>query len=450
MGRAPKIVPANPKLHSMRRYWTFAMTIGGGAALLGLALSSTGVVEPLVKAAGDWYRAHGFLAADAGARFRWAEFAALALVPVGLAFGLIESTKTWEKIVIAAAVLLLSAALSPLLALHGVLFDVVPLLVACVLAILGAAGFARTEFGSRKRLLERALGTRVSSRVFFDLLDAEKPPLLEAGSRPVTTVVCRLLPSVEGEAAGAKDALRRGSWFLRSVTSFLLSRGAYLEEAGPERIRAVFGMLGDEENHAVNACRAACDLRGRLRGLAQEFESRWFQPLHWGVGVNSGTMSIGLCGEPGRYLLAGVGGGADFADRLALANARLASDVLLGPETYRLIRDRFEVRPLDLVYDPLSRQLLEVYQLLAPEAGFPEDERQRRDWFWQGVIHLRQRNGEAALECFSRARVPGAEDPPLALLLARAQEEIASPESRPRRLIREFTDEGRARLLERL
>ncbi len=66
------------------------------------------------------------------------------------------------------------------------------------------------------------------------------------------------------------------------------------------------------------------------------------------------------------------------------------------------------------------------------------------------MIHLRQRNGEEALECFSRARVPGGEDGPLALLLARAQEEIATPESRPVRLIREFTNEGRARLLERL
>jgi hypothetical protein len=105
---------------------------------------------------------------------------------------------------------------------------------------------------------------------------------------------------------------------------------------------------------------------------------------------------------------------------------------------------------LELVYDPLSQQLLEVYQLLAPAEAFADEERQRRDWFWQGVIHLRQRNGEKALECFIRARVPGGEDGPLALLLARAQEEIATPESRPVRLIREFTNEGRARLLERL
>jgi class 3 adenylate cyclase len=444
------IVPGNPNLHFMRRYWTFAMAIGGGSALLGLVLSATGLMEPLVKAVGDWYRAKGFLAVEPAGRVRWAEFTAVAFVPVGLAFAMIEATKSWEKVVVASAVLGLSAALSPLLALYGVLFDVIPLLVACVIAILGAAGFARTEFGSRKRFLERALGTRVSSRVFFNLLDSAHAPLREGGSREVTTVVCRLLSAGEAESIGAEDALRRGSWFLRAVSSFLLSRGAYLEEAGPERIRAVFGIFGNEDDHAVSACRTACDLRGRLRGLAREFESRWFHPLAWGVGVNSGTMSVGLCGEPGRYLFAGVGGGADFADRLALANARLASDVLLGPDTYRLIRDRFEVRPLEQVYDPLSCQLLEVYQLLAPAEAFSDEERQRRDCFWQGIIQLRQRNFEGALESFSRARVPGGEDAPLALLLERAREEGATPGARPMRLIREFTDEGRARLLERL
>lgn len=426
------------------------MIIGGGSALLGLVLSATGLTEPVLKTVGDWYRASGFLPEETGARARWAEFAAVAFVPVGLAFGMIEATKTWEKTVVACAVLALSAALSPLLALYGVLFDVVPLLAACVLAILGAAGFARTEFGSRKGLLELALGTRVSSRVFFSLLDSTDPPLREACSRQVTTVICRLLPAGDGESPGAEDALRRGSWFLRAASSFLLSRGAYLEEAGPERIRAVFGMLGDDDDHAIKACHAACDLRGRLRGLAREFQSRWFHPLAWGVGVNSGTMSVGLCGEPGRYLLAGVGGGADFADRLALANARLASDLLIGPDTYRLIRERFEVRPLELVYDPLSRHLLEVYQLLAPVEVFPDEERQRRDWFWKGIIHLRQRKFGEALECLGRARAPGGEDAPLALLLERIEEETAGPGSRPVRLMREFVEEGRVRLLERM
>jgi len=427
------------------------MAIGGGAALLGLALAASGLHEPFLEQAGEWYRTHGWQAAAQWTRLRWAEFSVVALFPPGLAFGMIESTRTWQKAALGTAAALLSALLSPLFALYGVLFDVVPLLLAIALVILGAVGFGRTEFGSRKRRLERALGTRVSARVFSSLLDAAVAPNFEARSRKVSMIVCRLLPADEDEGrVTPKDALTRGSWFLRAVSSFLLSRGAYLEEAGPERIRAVFGMLRDEEDHAVKACQAAHDLRGRLGGLAREFESRWFHPLAWGVGVTSGTMSIGLCGDPGRFLLAGVGGEMDFADRLALANARLASDVLLGPETCRLVQDRFEVRPLELVYDPLSQGLREVCQLLAPTEGFSEEERQRRDWFWKGVIRLRQKQHEEALECFSRARVPGVEDRPLAHLLAQAQDGIATPESRSARLIREFTDDGQARLLERL
>lgn len=439
------------KMFSMRRYWTFSLAIGGGAALLGLALAASGLLEPAVKGLGDWYRSRAWAPAGDWLRFRSLEFVMIAVLPLGLAFGMIEVTKIPQKAAVAGAAVLLAFLLSPLLALYGLLMDVISLLSACLLAILGAALFARTEFGSRKRRLELALGTRVSSSVFQNLLDSPVSPSFEAASREVTIIVCRILPVTGGEKTLAPaDALKRGSWFLRAVSSFLLSRGAYLEEAGPERVRAVFGMLGEDPDHAVKACRVAFDLKGRLRGLAQEFESRWFHALDWGVGVASGTMSVGLCGDPGRYLLAGVGGDSDFADRLALANARLSSDVLLGPETYRLVRDRFEVRPLEMLYDPMTQRLLESYQLLAPSESVSEEERQRRDWFWKGVIHLRQSKYDEALECFSRARVPGVEDRPLAQLLAQAQEGVATPGSRSVRLIREFTDDGRARLLERL
>lgn len=436
----------------MRRSWTYSLAIGGGAALLGLAFAASSLAEPVVRSLGEWYRSHGWTnGAEAAARIRWVEFAVAALAPVALAWAMIEATRTWQRVLLAGLGILLVALLSPALALHGLAFDPVSPAAASLLAAAGVFVFARTEPGRRKRLLEDALGSRVSSKVFANLLESPLPPDFGPTTREVTTLVCRLLPAREGDAPPPPaEALKMGSLFLRSVSAFLLSRGAYLEESSPERIRVAFGILRDDDDHAARACQAALDLRGRLRGLAQEFESRWFHPLRWGVGLASGTMAVGLCGEPGGKFLGGRGGQADFADRLALANARLGSDLLVSPGLFGLIRDRFEARPLELVYDPEGQRLLEIYQLLAAAEEFPEEERLRRDSFWRGVVRLREGDYEAALECLSRARLPGADDRPLALLLAQAQEGVAGPESRPLRLIREFTAEGRSRLVERL
>lgn len=436
----------------MRRYWTISLSIGGGAAAVALALLWTGAFE----VASEWLWRHwvarGWAEEGAAMRLRPVEILTVCLAGFGVAWGIVEATRIWQKAFVAVLAMAAAALLAPALALYGLRFDPFATLAAAALAAVGGFLFARTEEGRRKRLLEDALGLRVSASVFAELLEAPpRDPGMAGTAREVTTLVCRLFPPEGAKASESPvDLMKVGSLFARSVSAFLVARGAYVEEVGPERVRASFGMLRDEEDHAERACRAALDLRGRLKGLAKECESRWFLPLRGGIGIGSGTMAVGLCGTPGRHFLAGLGGEADFADRLALANARFGSDVLIGPGVYRLVRERFEVRPLEMLYDPMAQALAEIYELLAPAESFAEGEKSRRDCFWRGVVHLRSGDCEAALEQFSRARVPGGEDAPLAYLTGCAQEGLAQPESRPSRLLREFTEEGHARLAQRL
>ncbi len=435
----------------MRRYWTISLAIGGGVSLVALALLLGGAFDP----ASQWlWRALGVLGwapGGDGARLRSLEIPVVALAGVGTAWGVVEVTRLPRKILVALLAVVAVALLSPALALHGFRFD--PFAPAFAAALGGAGGllFARTEAGKRKEQLEADLGGRVSAGVFAELLEDPAAPGMAGERREVTTLVCRLLPEEsEGGGSGTEELLKAADLFARHLSAFLLSRGAYLEEVGPERVRVSFGMLRADADHAEKACRAALDLRGRLKGLSQECEARWFFPLRWGIGIGSGVMVVGRCGSPDGAAVAGLGGEADFADRLALANARLGSDVLIGPGCYRLVRDRFEWRPLELLYDPLRRNLAEIYQLLSVVGGLDEAEAARRDAFWRGAIHLRAGDCEAALREFSDARQPGVEDPPLALLVGKAQEGLAPPDSPSSRLVRDLTEEGRARLIEQL
>ncbi len=435
----------------MRRYWIISLAIGGCVSSVVLALHLGGVFEPLSERLWQAGVSRGWVPSGEVPRLRHFEIPAIALAGLATAWGIVEVTRPVQKLLVAALSIAAAALLAPAWALHGFRFDSLAPVLAAALAAAGGFLVARTEFGKRKRLLEEALGTRVSAGLFAELLEAPADSGLSGERREVTTLVCRLfVPEEFRDRAGPVDLLKASSLFVRSVSAFLMSRGAYLEEAGPERIRASFGMLRAEEDHAEKACRAALDLRGRLKGLSQECEARWFLPLRCGIGIGSGTMAVGRCGTPGNVVVAGLGGEGDFADRLALANARLGSDLLLGPGTYRLVQKRFEVRPLELLYDPMRRSLSEIYQLLGVAESLDGVELARKEAFWRGVVHLRAGDCEAALAEFGRAKVPGVEDLPLALLVDKAQEGVAPPESRAARLVREFTEEGRARLIQQL
>ncbi len=434
----------------MRAYSIIALAIGGLAGLACLPVLHVETFGPVTARLQSIYSGWGWIDPAAPLRIRWLEISLLLLSPISIAQGLVESTRVIERVLVAGLSLGLLLLASPTFAMHGILIDPVILPLAGLFSTIGCAMFARTRLGRRKRFLESALGNRVSGTVFRELLEGRSEPELAGVSRETATLICRMFTDPQDGELAPEEVLKRGSHFRRTVTGFLLSRGAVINEAGPEKIRATFGMLREEANPAELACRAALELRGRLRGLSLECETRWFRPLRWGIGVASGQSIIGLCGTMDEPVLSLVGGGDEFADRLALANARLDSDLLLETETSRRVQTEFETRPLEILYDPERQSLREVYQLLAETSQLSEEERQRRDHFWKGVILLRERKPEAALEAFSKARPTTGEDPVLARFLTLAQEGAAAPESRNARLAREFTDDGYSRLLQKL
>ncbi|MCB1205728.1 MAG: hypothetical protein KDN18_15805 [Verrucomicrobiae bacterium] len=434
----------------MRRYLLASLAIGGGASLLALSLHWTGVFSGGAVWLGEFYHSRGLSSGVEWVKVFWLEILVTLLASLGTAWAVIEVTRLPRKIGAGVGALLVVLLLSPTLSLHGILLNPAAPFLATIAAFAGALVYSRSSLGRRKWLLEEALGDRVSSKVFKRMLEAPSEPDFGGNVCEVTILVCCHFPGESsGPVASPGDVMKMGSLFQRAVSTFLLSRGAYLDESGPERVRATFGLTGESTDHAVDASRAALDLKLRLSGLAEEFESRWFHVPRFGVGIETAQVTAGLCGIPGRFFLATLGGGESFAGRLALANARFGSQVLAGPNVYQRVRGTFELRPMEMVYDSERQVLHETYELLAPTGSDDEVQKTRREEFWKGVILLRQKSYEGALEAFSKARIPGVDDAPLAYFTALAQDQVALPESRPRRLVRELTEDGHARSMNR-
>lgn len=431
----------------MRRYAIIALVLGSAVTVVVLSLYLLGVFDTMVARLGNFYGASGIASGELEP-IRWPTIPLIGIAAVGMAWCVIDVSRPFQKILITLSGAVVVAGISPTLACYGYLVDPFAPLTAAVLSSVAAFAYAGTEQGGRKRILEDVLGPRVSGATFHEMLEAEEPPDFQGATREVTVLTCRLF-NYEGlqDLLEPSELIRLSNLFLRSTTNFLLSRGGYLDESSPELLRVSFGMLRPTKNHAIQGCRAALELRGRLRALSQECETRWFQPLHCGVGISSGPMTVGVYGTPGHFRFGGIGQVTDYSRRLALANMRYGSDLLIGPETHRLVEGAMAVRPMEMFYDPATNVMSEIYQLLSRSDHISEEENQRRELFWQGVIFLREKNYEAALDCFSRSRLPGSDDGPTAYFIRLSQEGVAAPAAPVSRLVRELTDEGHARLI---
>ena len=432
----------------MQRYVFISFSIGVGAALVIIIAISLGAFSAVATWLENLYLSRGILKVSSVERYRWLEMLVVLAVSVGLAWCVIDVSQFAQKILVFGCTIFLVLGLSPTMALYGVLFEPFSSFGAGLLAAVGGFVFAGTERGMRKRVLEDVLGFRVSHSTFSQLLNAPEPPDFDGAVREVTVLTCRIFNHAEHrEKLEAADFMTMSNLFIRNVSTFLTSRGAYLDESGPELVRVFFGMLQPDDEHAEKACRTALELQYRLKALNQECETRWFQPLHYGIGISSGPMTVGVYGAKENYYFSGIGAETDFSRRLAHANLRYNSDLLIGPETYRLVQERFEFRPMEMFYDPEEDVMIEIYQLLAASDSFDEKERERRDLFWQGVIYYREKKYEEALTHLTRARIAGGGDEPVEFFIAQTQDALTATEDGPKARSEQLTEDGHARLI---
>lgn len=123
--------------------------------------------------------------------------------------------------------------------------------------------------------------------------------------------------------------------YFADIRATIDRHGRTVERFAGDAVRAVFGISRVREDDALRAVRAAAEIRERLPTLASEVGL----PLRFRTGVNTGLVLIGA----GENLA--LGDAINVAARLEQATA--PDEILLGEETFRLVRDAVEVEQLD-------------------------------------------------------------------------------------------------------
>ena len=117
--------------------------------------------------------------------------------------------------------------------------------------------------------------------------------------------------------------------------------GGTVEKFVGDAVLAVFGVPQVHEDDALRAVRAAAELNEAVGGLADELEHELGVRLSIRTGVNTGSVVTGAPRAGGSFA---TGDAVNTAARLEQAAG--PGEVLLGPETYLLVRDAVEVGPV--------------------------------------------------------------------------------------------------------
>jgi class 3 adenylate cyclase/tetratricopeptide (TPR) repeat protein len=127
-------------------------------------------------------------------------------------------------------------------------------------------------------------------------------------------------------------------------------------------IMALFGAPVAHEDHAQRACRAALAIQAAMVGYGARIESAWDCDFKMRLGLNSGTVIVGAIGDDLRMDYTAVGDTTNLAMRVE--TMAQPGSVLVSQNTQRLVREYFELKPLDPVRVKGKEMPQKVFELI--------------------------------------------------------------------------------------
>ncbi|MEN3279789.1 MAG: hypothetical protein V7607_929 [Solirubrobacteraceae bacterium] len=222
-----------------------------------------------------------------------------------------------------------------------------------------------------------------------------RPGWAEAERRKVVTVV--FADVVGSTALGERvdpETLRWAMqrWFGR-MGEAIERHGGTIENYVGDAVMAVFGIPVAHEDDALRAVRAAADMREQVAVLRAELERERGVEFAVRIGVNTGEAVTGVSRAGGSFT---TGDTVNVGARLE--QAARPGDVLLGRDTFRLVRHAVEAEPVSPLSVKGKEAAIQAFRLLsvAPDAHARP---QRRD------APMVDRDGERRLllDAFDRA-----------------------------------------------
>ena len=165
------------------------------------------------------------------------------------------------------------------------------------------------------------------------------------------------------------ESVRRVMGRLFDEMSAVIERhGGTVEKFIGDAIMAVFGIPAVHEDDALRAVRAAVDMRRALEALNGELERDWGVRIAVRTGINTGEV---VAGDATAAQMLVTGDAVNVAARLQ--QAAEAGEVLIGRDTYLLLRDAVQGEPIVPLQVKGKGEPIDAFRLaeVTPGAALP-------------------------------------------------------------------------------
>ncbi|MBI3554194.1 MAG: adenylate/guanylate cyclase domain-containing protein [Elusimicrobia bacterium] len=179
--------------------------------------------------------------------------------------------------------------------------------------------------------------------------------------------------------------------------------------------------------HRAEACLAAIECQGMIAKLNESLDHSMPEMPAIRVGLNSGTVTVGMTGSEGKLQYTTLGDEVNLASRLEGANKFFGSKIMASEATFEGAKDAVEARELGRVRVVGKDTPIRVYELLSPKGKLSDEWRKALPFYEQGLVLFNKRDYAHAVVAFQEVVKVFPKDGPATLYLNASKDYSAIP-----------------------
>jgi adenylate cyclase len=221
------------------------------------------------------------------------------------------------------------------------------------------------------RLMHEALAREAYSRFLPDHIVnqiLESPDSLKLGGTNLEATI--LFADVRGftplsEKLRPEQIVELLNDYFTDMTDIIFSHQGLLDKYIGDGLMALFGVAYAADEAPVNAAKAAIFMQRRMVTLRQNFLERFGHPISIGIGINTGTITVGYIGSNRRMEYTGIGDAVNLAARLE-SNTK-PSQIIVSAKTHERLKDAVPTRALGKITVKGKSEPQEIFEVIWQE-----------------------------------------------------------------------------------
>jgi adenylate cyclase len=150
--------------------------------------------------------------------------------------------------------------------------------------------------------------------------------------------------------------------YFADMTPIVFDHHGLLDKFMGDGMMALFGVPYPTDDAASNAVSAAIAMQRGMAALNEDLKTLGLSEITVGIGINTGTVTVGYIGSRERTDYTAIGDAVNLAARLE--KQAEPGQIIISRSTLDAIGNKFPVRPCDRVMVKGKQESVEIYEVL--------------------------------------------------------------------------------------